>query len=273
MKNVSGRRPLILAYHATSAAWSSPLAISEEALGQHAVHLRRRGYEGLTFAEAERRRGDGTLPPRTVVFSFDDGYRSTLRAADVLARHGYPGTVFVVTRFAESGEPLRWEGIEHELAGGGDELAPLGWDELAALAGRGWEVGSHTVTHPLLTSLSAADLERELGESRRTVAARLGDCRTIAYPYGQADDRVAAAAAAAGYTAACTLTGAHLADEPHLRPRVNMTGADTGRRLALKVSPAGVGLRRSAAARTVRRLRRRRDWLPAPASEREPTRP
>ena len=270
---MSGCRPLMLAYHATSSAWSSPLAISEDALDHHAAHLRRRGYEGLTFAEAERRRRAGTLGQRTVVFTFDDGYASTLRAADALARHDYPGTVFVVTRFAESGEPLSWEGIEHELAGGGAELDPLGWDELAGLVDRGWEVGSHTVTHPLLTALSAAELEHELVESRRAVAARLGGCSTIAYPYGQADGRVAAAAAAAGYDAACTLTGAHVADEPYLRPRVNMTGADTGRRLAFKVSPTGVGLRRSAAARTVRRLRRRRDWLPAPDPEREPTVP
>ena len=42
-----------------------------------------------------------------------------------------------------------------------------------------------------------------------------------------------------------------------------MTGADMGLRLRMKVSPAGVGLRRSSAARTVRRLRRRRSWLPA----------
>lgn len=263
----------MLAYHAVSATWSSPLAISEEALGHQAAHLRRRGYEGLTFAEAERRRGEGSLPQRAVVFTFDDGYASTLRAADALARHGYPGTVFVVTSFADSGEPLRWEGIEHELADGGPELDPLGWDQLAGLVDRGWEVGSHTVTHPLLTDLSDAALRDELAESRRVVVERLGECRTIAYPYGQADDRVAAAAAAAGYTAACTLTGAHLHDEPHLRPRVNMTGADMGRRLALKVSPAGVGLRRSSAARTVRRLRRRRDWLPAAAAKRETTLP
>ncbi|HEY3764675.1 MAG TPA: polysaccharide deacetylase family protein [Gaiellales bacterium] len=265
----TGGRPLMLAYHAISSAWASPLAISPDALDHQAAHLRRRGYQGLTFGEAERRRAQGTLPARTVVFSFDDGYASTLRAAEVLARHGYPGTVFVVGRFAESGEPLRWQGIEHELDDGGAELDPLSWEQLARLAAQGWEVGSHTVSHPLLTALSDADLESELTESRRLVADRMGGCDTIAYPYGQADARVTAAAAAAGYTAACTLTGAHLADEPYRRPRVNMTGADTGGRLRLKVSPAGVGLRRSAVARTVRRLRRRRDWLPSAAPARE----
>jgi peptidoglycan/xylan/chitin deacetylase (PgdA/CDA1 family) len=267
-ENVSGRRPLILAYHATSDSWSSPLAISEEALDHQAAHLRRHGYEGLTFADAERLRGQGALPPRTVVFTFDDGYTSTLRAADTLARHGYPGTAFVVTSFAGSGERLRWPGIEHELVRGGEELDPLGWDQLAGLVERGWEVGSHTITHRLLTELDDADLERELTESRRVVGERLGECRTISYPYGQADDRVAAAAAAAGYEAGCTLTGAHVADDRYLRPRVNMTRADIGTRLALKVSPAGVGLRRSTAARTVRRLRRRRDWLPTQAGGR-----
>ena len=253
----------MLAYHAVSSTWASPLAISEAALDEQAAHMRRRGYEGLTFAEAERRRAEGTLPPRTVVFSFDDGYASTLRAAETLARHGYPGTVFVVSHFVESGEPLSWEGIEHELAGGGSELQPLGWEALAELAARGWEIGSHTVNHRLLTGIDGAELDCELRESRARIVERLGTCDTIAYPYGQADARVAAAAARAGYSAACTLTGAHIADGTHLRPRVNMTGADTGARLRLKVSPVGIDLRRSGAARAVRRLRRPRAWLPA----------
>ena len=258
-------RPLILAYHAVSSTWDSPLAVTEEALEHQAAYLHGRGYRGLTLAEAERLRVDGGLPPRSVVFTFDDGYRSTLRAADILARHGYAGTVFAVTAFPGAGTPLSWQGIEHELtAATAEQLAPLSWDDLAALRDRGWEVGSHTVTHALLTGVDDAALAAELGESREAVASRLGACATVAYPYGVADARVAAAARAAGYLAACTLTGAHVADEPHLRPRVGMTSADTGPRLRAKLSPLGVGLRRSGAARAVRRLRRRRDWLPAP---------
>jgi peptidoglycan/xylan/chitin deacetylase (PgdA/CDA1 family) len=263
----SRNRPLVLAYHAVSSGWDSPLAVTGEALDRHASHLRRRGYVGLTLAEAERRRTSRTLPARTVVFTFDDGYRSTLRAAEILDRHSYPATVFAVTAFADSGAPLSWAGIEHELEPAtAAELAPLRWDELAALCDRGWEVGSHTVTHALLTGVDDARLAQELADSRRAIADRLGSCETIAYPYGAADARVAAAAALAGYAAACTLTGAHVADEPYLRPRVGMSSADSGARLRAKVSPLGVELRRSAAARTVRRLRRRRHWLPAAGS-------
>jgi peptidoglycan/xylan/chitin deacetylase (PgdA/CDA1 family) len=260
-------RPLILAYHAVSSTWESPLAVTEGALAEHAAHLRRRGYRGLTLAEAERLRVNGGLPARSAVFTFDDGYRSTLRAADILERHGYPGTVFAVTSSPASGRPLSWPGIEHELtAATAGELEPLSWDELAALQARGWEVGSHTVSHALLTGLDDERLDAELAASRSAIAERLGACATLAYPYGLADARVAAAAGRAGYLAACTLTGAHLADEPFRRPRVNMTSADTGPRLRAKLSPLGVALRRSSAARTVRRLRRRRDWLPAPGS-------
>ena len=104
---------------------------------------------------------------------------------------------------------MSWEGIEHELAEGGSELQALPWDALAELAARGWEIGSHTVNHRLLTDLDDVGLDDELRESRALIAERLGSCETIAYPYGQADGRVAAAAARAGYFAACTLTGAH----------------------------------------------------------------
>ena len=134
----------MLAYHAVSSTWSSPLAVPEAALDAQAAHMRRSGYEGLTFAEAERRRaqGDAAAAHRGVqlrrrVCVDPAGGRDAGPAR-------LPGTVFVVGRFAESGEPLSWEGIEHELAGGGSELSPLGWDALAGLAAEGWEVGSHT---------------------------------------------------------------------------------------------------------------------------------
>lgn len=262
----SPARPLILAYHAVSSTWDSPLAVAEDALAGHAAHLRSRGYEGLTLADAERRRASGTLPARAVVFTFDDAYRSTRRAADILHAHGYPGTVFAVTSFTDSGAPLSWSGIDHELTPEtAENLAPLSWDELAALRDRGWEVGSHTVSHALLTLVDDARLEAELADARRAIAARLGGCDTVAYPYGIADGRVAAAAERAGYAAACTLTGAHIADGPYLRPRVGMRSSDTGLRLRAKVSPLGVALRRGPVAHTVRRLRRRRDWLPTTA--------
>jgi peptidoglycan/xylan/chitin deacetylase (PgdA/CDA1 family) len=261
---VGARTPLVLAYHAVDSSWRSPLAIPKAALREQAAMLRRRGYIGLTASQAERLTADGSLPERAAVFTFDDGYASTERAAEVLADYGYPGTVFVVPPFVESGSPLSWFGVEHEES---QHMRPLGWDQLSALSAAGWEVGSHTLTHALLTVADDAALSRELAESRSQVADRLGNCRAIAYPYGQADTRVAAAAREAGYEVGYTLTGAHTADEPLLRPRISLTGRDLGIRLHVKISPASRAARRSAAARLARRARRPRPWIPPNMSE------
>jgi peptidoglycan/xylan/chitin deacetylase (PgdA/CDA1 family) len=136
-------------------------------------------------------------------------------------------------------------------------MTPLGWDGLEALKGAGWEIGSHTVTHPKLPEASGERLAEELGASRDTISARLGSCETIAYPYGLADERVAAAAGRAGYLAGVTLTPAHRADEPLLRPRIGLNRRDTGMRLRTKLSPAFVAFRQTTPARAVERANRR----------------
>jgi peptidoglycan/xylan/chitin deacetylase (PgdA/CDA1 family) len=238
------RLPLILCYHAVSSVWTTELAVAETQLAGHLAALRRRGYVGLTFAESERARLAGRLPKRTVVVTFDDGFASTSRARPALAKAGFPGTVFVVTDFVESGDSLSFisNGSSSEAA---DELAPLGWSELAELRELGWEVGSHTVTHPRLPDIDAPALKRELELSRETIERRLGSCETLAYPYGAADERVAAAAAEAGYLAACTLTGAHRLDEPFRRSRVGIYRNDAGFRARAKFSTVGQALRRT----------------------------
>jgi peptidoglycan/xylan/chitin deacetylase (PgdA/CDA1 family) len=259
----AGRRPVVLGYHAVSSTWRTPLAVSEAALRSQLGYLRKRGYVGLTFLDAERRRREGTLPPRSVVVTFDDGYASTLRATPILAELGFPGSVYLVTSFVESGEPLSWRGIDHLLRPDTiDELRPLTWEDAKALVAQGWEVGSHTVTHSLLTRLDDRRLRMELEESRTAIERRVGPCVSLSYPYGLADERVAATARQAGYEAACMLTFAHFVDEPLRRPRIGMGSADTRIRLAVQVSRFGQATRRSAAARLARGLHRRRRWLP-----------
>jgi peptidoglycan/xylan/chitin deacetylase (PgdA/CDA1 family) len=242
--------PLIICYHAVSSDWAGSSAVSESALAEQLALLRRRGYTGLTVSEMERLRQQGELPPRSVAITFDDGYASVLRARGILTAAGYPATVFVVTQFAESGSPLHWPGIDHWLETEyASELKPLSWDDLASLQEAGWEIGSHTVTHPRLPDLDDATLARELAESRQAITERVGDCRVLAYPYGEADARVAAAAAAAGYDSACTLSISHHVDEPYRRPRTGLYDHDQGIRLRIKISSPLGYLRRSAGGR------------------------
>ncbi len=256
-------RPLIVSYHAVSSSWRSPLAVSPGVLRRQLTLLRSRGFTGLTFTESERRKLEGDLPKRCVVVTFDDGYASTLKAKAILDEVGFPATVFVVTSFADSGEPLRWRGLEADANGPErSELEPLTWSALELLANGGWEVGSHTVSHALLPGSTDAAVSSELEGSRARIAERLGSCSTLAYPYGVADARVAAAAERAGYLAACTLRFVHREDERYRRPRVGLSDADVGLRLHAQLSAPALRLRRSVAARWLQRIPRRRSWLP-----------
>lgn len=259
-------RPLVLVYHAVSSSWPSPLAIPEPIMREQLQYLRERGYTGFTFAELERGRLAGTLPRRSVAITFDDGYASVLRAKPILDELDFPGTVYAVTSFPSSGRNLVWPGVELDDASPfAAEMQPLAWDELATLRDSGWEVGSHTVHHRFLPRLDAAMLQRELEESRATVTEHLGSCETIAYPYGASSPAVVAATRAAGYLAGCTGTFVHEFDDQFRRPRVELHPADRGRRLRFQVSGVALALRRSAPAKLARRLRRKRDWIPANA--------
>jgi len=86
-------------------------------------------------------------------------------------------------------------------------LAELGrsltWREIAEMAAAGMTFGSHTVTHPNLTTLSDSQLRWELQESKRTLEQRL-KCTidTLAYPIGTRsayDARVTGIAQSSGY--------------------------------------------------------------------------
>jgi peptidoglycan/xylan/chitin deacetylase (PgdA/CDA1 family) len=95
-------------------------------------------------------------------------------------------------------------------------MTPL---ELADLARRGHEIGSHSATHPLLPQLTNAQLHDELAVSSRHLAVWLGSPpRGFCYPNGDHDYRVVSAVRRAGYSHACTtLPGRNLPSQDPLR--------------------------------------------------------
>jgi peptidoglycan/xylan/chitin deacetylase (PgdA/CDA1 family) len=226
---------LVLCYHAISRDWPAALSTTPERFREQLELLLRRGYRPVTFTQAV------TAPPaeRTFAVTFDDAYRSVLeRARPIMDALGIPGTVFVPTDWAGREEPMRWEGIDQWLGGPHEqETVCLRWDELREVASAGWEVGSHTCSHPHLTSLDDAALERELVDSRATCSDKLGTpCRSLAYPFGDVDPRVIEAARSAGYELGASLPKRFRSIDPLDWPRVGVYHADDLRRFKLKVS-------------------------------------
>ena len=167
---------IVLCYHALSPAWEADLALAPDEFERQVDHLLRRGWHPATFADAVLR------PParRTVAITFDDAFMSVkLHAAPILSARGAPATVFAPTAFMSGGMKLAWPGIDQWLRTEREhELAAMGWDDLRGLADLGWEIGSHTRSHPKLTELDAGALQEELAGSRATSA--LGSARTAA---------------------------------------------------------------------------------------------
>lgn len=228
---------LVLCYHAVSERWDADLSVTPEALREQLCGLVERGYRGATFSEAV---ADPPWP-RTVAVTFDDGYRSVLELGlSVLGELGLPGTVFVVTDFVGCDEPMSWVGIERWRGGEHErELRSLSWEDARALVAAGWEIGSHTCSHPRLTELTDAALVHELADSRERLEDGLGaPCASLAYPYGDHDTRVVAAAGAAGYRFACLLPDRFPRPSALAWPRVGVYHADTAGSFRAKTSLA-----------------------------------
>jgi peptidoglycan/xylan/chitin deacetylase (PgdA/CDA1 family) len=224
---------LVLCYHAVSDDWPDLLSVPPATFARQVGGLVDRGYRGVRFREI----GAGT--GRRLAVTFDDGYVSVYeQALPILERLGIPATVFVPTDHVGSTAPMSWEGIAEAAAGPhADQLRCITWDQAGDLQERGWEIGSHTRSHPFLTRCGQDALADELTASREAVARQVGDCTTIAYPYGDHDDRVMAATHAAGYELAASLTRVWTRPLPMAWPRAGIWREDADWRVRLKTSP------------------------------------
>lgn len=231
---------VVLCYHGLSDSWPDDTAVTPADFTAQVEYFLRRGYQGATFTEAL------TAKParRTLAITFDDANESVLRlGAPVLRRLGVPATIFVPTDYPDSGRPMSWAGIDRWLGGAHErELECLGWDSLGQLAERGWEIGSHTCSHPLLTELNDERLAHELVESKRVCEEQLGfPCYSLAYPYGIADARVAEAASAAGYAVGATVPTAPTVAQALCWPRVGVYRGESSRRVMLRTRRRALG--------------------------------
>lgn len=203
--------------------------VSRRNLVRQARLLKLLRYRALPFDRlVALLRSGAELPPRSVVITFDDGYRDNLEIAwPVLRRRRLPPTIFLVS------DRIGGENDWADAGGEGGMLTGrrlLSAAEIARLQDEGVGFGAHTRTHPLLSETGDGELAEETAAARAELEGALGESiLSLAYPYGDFDPRVVAATAAAGFAGACTVenTLVNRGNDPLQIPRLEVRGGDS----------------------------------------------
>lgn len=165
--------------------------ITPELLEQELSYIKAKGFTTVTFADVNAYFDEGTpLPAHPVILSFDDGWRNEyVYAFPLLKKFGMKGTFFIFT------SPL-----DHRKAHW------MTWEDVKELDRAGMEIGGHTRTHPVLSSIATdAGLDKEIAGGKAILEQHLGHPVTVfAYPFGARNARVIDAVKRAGYSLART---------------------------------------------------------------------
>lgn len=206
----------ILTWHSIDGS-GSPISVSTREWRAQVAWLVASGVPVVSLEELLTR-PDGD---RAVAITFDDGFANfATEALPVLADHGFPVTLFVVS--GHVGGDNRWPGRSSTVV---PRLPLLDWDALGRLPEELVTVGAHTRSHPHLDRIAdEAVLDAELGGSAEAIAERLGRRPAIvAYPYGGLS-AAAVRVAARHFRWGCTTDLRPLGpvEEPLLLPRIDV---------------------------------------------------
>jgi peptidoglycan/xylan/chitin deacetylase (PgdA/CDA1 family) len=211
-------RALIVTYHAVEAG-PQPLCVHPELFRAHLDAVVSSGVRTVTVSELVRELTAPTGDERLVALTFDDGFASVAEhASSLLVSRGLTATVFCVA--GHIGGRNDWASESNRSFG-----APLASaEQILGLAAAGLEIGSHGFFHAAAGELPAAELQRELVESREVLEQLTGrEVASYAYPYGAPPHRAARQLVEQTYDSACTTRIAAVGQRPdvHALPRVD----------------------------------------------------
>ncbi len=174
-----------------------------------------------------------SLPVRSALITFDDGYRSMRTTVlPLLGGFGFPAILFV---------PTAYVGGQNTFDRGAEPEAPLcDWDDLRELQHGGVSIQPHGASHRRFSEMSPPEQEAELKRSKATLEDGLGErVEVFAFPYGDNGTNpqlLSQKLKQAGYRAACLYRGGPIqfpVSDPYRLSRLAM-GPDTDLEAALE---------------------------------------
>lgn len=172
----------VLNYHQVSDERKGPLTMTTEDFKWQMDYLKEQGFHTITpdqlYAYLTEKR---PLPSKPVLITFDDGYEDNYTYAyPILKENQMQATIFMVAKSV-------------------DIPGHLTKAELREMEANGITIGSHTLSHVLLTDLTPEQVGSEVEESRKVLEDILGTkVEYLAYPGGYVDDEIMKIAADKG---------------------------------------------------------------------------
>ena len=166
----------ILTYHNFTIGESSSYKINITDFEKQMDYLAVHNYSVISLSELLKGLKDSNLPPKPVIITIDDGFKSTFTLAyPVLKKYNFPATLFIYTNFIEKNN------------------GSLTWEEIREMTKNNIEIGSHTLSHCNLLKYKKnenyetylARIRREIFLSKEILESKIGSkVKFFAYPYG-----------------------------------------------------------------------------------------
>lgn len=174
----------VLMYHSIGNSSTSDIVLPKEVFEKQLKYLKDNGYTTLSMDELyDHLINHKKIPRKSVVLTFDDGYSNNYDTLyPLLKANGFTAAIFVQTNKVDVDKRF------------------LTSSQIKELSDNGIEIGSHTVSHKDLTTLSSEEKFKELNDSKDFLEGILHKkVNYIAYPYGSADNETRKLSKEAGY--------------------------------------------------------------------------
>jgi len=166
----------ILTYHNFTTEEGSSYKINIVEFEKQINYLAAHNYSVISLSELLAGLRAGQLPPKPIVITVDDGYKSTFTLAyPVLKKYNFPATLFIYTNFIEKNN------------------GSLTWEEIREMTKNNIEIGSHTLSHCNFLKYKKnenyetylARVRREIFLSKEILESKIqSKVKFFAYPYG-----------------------------------------------------------------------------------------
>ncbi len=153
--------------------------------------LKKYQFNTITFKDLINSQAEISNP---IIITFDDAYDNIIKyALPLMTSYGFKGIIYPVTNFI--GGYNDWD-----VQVGKFKFKHLDWQELKEIKELGFEIGSHTQSHELLTGMSYQQQFKELSESKKELQDTLGvEVYSISYPFGRFNQETIRCTEEAGY--------------------------------------------------------------------------